>query len=152
MSSDPHDPNHKYSDQDNIVPGPFIRMPVVVEPMSALALRYRRALVKVWDTIPKMKALTWYEDRPGLHRDHVFDLESNTRFVISRHRKDEHDRVGRVIHVSMSRGVAGPSPESVGDLLLEFCAISGREIGEIKTPETVDVGVLGFTLDHVVEH
>jgi hypothetical protein len=52
-------------------------MPFVPEPLEDLKARFPKCLEKVWDITDTMP------DRPGLHREHVFDFESGMRLLIS---------------------------------------------------------------------
>lgn len=67
------------------------------ESLDSMRDRYEAALAFEWDALA---ILTDHQaDRPGLHRDHVFDFEDGNRFVISRERQ----LGGRVcLHVSVS--------------------------------------------------
>lgn len=68
-------------------------MPIPFEPEELLKLqaRFPRALEKIWQiTFPMI-------DRPGLHREHVFDFKHGLRLLISRDNLH-----GVKIHVSAS--------------------------------------------------
>jgi len=52
-------------------------MPFVPEPIKDMKVRFPKCLEKVWDITDTMP------DRPGLHREHVFDFESGMRLLIS---------------------------------------------------------------------
>jgi hypothetical protein len=68
-------------------------IPFRVETIEQMKLRFPKALEKVWIPVDGM------EDRPGLHREHVFDFLSGIRLLISR---DKLSRGISKIHISAS--------------------------------------------------
>lgn len=71
-------------------------LPFKSEPLEILKGRFPKALEKEWTLaeIPR--------DRPGLHREHVFDFASGVRLLISRDNFYPHIHGGPVTHVSAS--------------------------------------------------
>lgn len=65
------------------------------EPLELLKARYPKAIEKVW----KMPEIAT-GNRPGLHREHIFDFASGVRLLISR--DDFTPMDGEVVHVSAS--------------------------------------------------
>lgn len=63
------------------------------EPDELLKSRFPAALRKVWN--PDLA----YMDRPGLHREHVFDFDCGLRMIISRDRLKPDEAP---IHISVS--------------------------------------------------
>ena len=76
------------------------------EPIEALRKRYPAALAKVWDTEVIAAGDKSFADRPGSHREHVFDFREDgeiVRLIVSVERfQDE-----TVLHVSQSH-TGGP--------------------------------------------
>ena len=70
-------------------------MPLIfkAEKVEEMRARYSKALEKLWIPTEHMK------DRPGLHRENVFDFEDGLRLLISR---DLFPLIGERIHVSAS--------------------------------------------------
>lgn len=68
-------------------------LPFVAELLVTLRERFPKALEKVWEVTDPML------DRPGLHRENVFDFDSGLRLLIS---KDKLIDLKPEIHVSAS--------------------------------------------------
>lgn len=52
-------------------------MPFIPEPLEDLKARFPKCLEKIWNVTDPMP------DRPGFHREHLFDFESGMRLLIS---------------------------------------------------------------------
>lgn len=70
-------------------------LPFQVEPLEVLRARFTKALERIW-TMQDIHA----GNRPGLHREYVFDFASGLRLLISNDNFFNED--GLVIHVSAS--------------------------------------------------
>lgn len=68
-------------------------LPFIAELLVTLRERFPKALEKVWEVTDPM------EDRPGMHRENVFDFDSGLRLLISR---DKLVGIKPEIHVSAS--------------------------------------------------
>ena len=68
-------------------------LPFQKEPLEKLKARFPKAIEKVWIVNDPMI------DRPGLHREHLFDFESGMRLLIS---KDKLVNEEPELHVSAS--------------------------------------------------
>lgn len=82
-------------------------LPFEVESLDAAAARYPAALKREWDG-DAIAAAQGECDRPGLHREHVFDVEWGHdgddyvewwRVIVS---IETHAEIGRVLHISAS--------------------------------------------------
>jgi len=107
-------------------------VPFKPESLEQLKARFPKALEKVWEVTDPMP------DRPGLHREHLFDFESGMRLLIS---KDKLIREEPEVHVSGSwewnppisieqmRRVVGEGYRSLGGTgLLHFIGFSEAAI------------------------
>lgn len=85
-------------------------LPFQPEPIEKLAVRYQKAMEKVYDAD---KITQGQIDRPGLHRENVFDFEDGIRLIISKDRTS-----GRLyIHIS---GSSTKGPMSGAQMLKEM--------------------------------
>lgn len=113
-----------------------MQIPFEEEPLEKLKERFPRALERIWIAYEKM------EDRPGLHRDHVFDFESGLRLLIS---KDIIGYSKPLIHVSASWETN--SPLSFGSISIQVARayknLGGK--GNLKF-----LGVSNFGIPHWV--
>src|SRR5208282_2292147 len=74
-------------------------MPIEPEAMESLTPRFPASLVRVWNIDA---GDVDGDNRPGLHREHVFDTASGLRFMVSR---DQHHKLNDgkpYVHVSVS--------------------------------------------------
>lgn len=69
-------------------------IPFIPEPLEQLKSRFPKALEKVWKVTDPMP------DRPGLHREHLFDFESGLRLLVSKDKLPQFQEPE--IHVSAS--------------------------------------------------
>src|SRR5262245_30169010 len=65
------------------------------ESIASMRDRYKKALVKIWETDKG------FSDRPGLHREHVFDFEDGMRLLVSTDRMPD---LEIITHISASCG------------------------------------------------
>ncbi|HSZ58582.1 MAG TPA: hypothetical protein VK797_23140 [Tepidisphaeraceae bacterium] len=106
-------------------------LPIKIESIESAKARFPRAIEKCWDaeTIKEDQA-TGSDDRPGKHREHVFDLErhpgTSYRLIVSR------ERIGLVekLHVSCSQiEGAMPATLALANVGVLLSAISNLELG-----------------------
>jgi hypothetical protein len=60
-------------------------LPFEPEPLESLQARFPKALERIW-VVPSNGDMP---DRPGMHREHLFDFESGLRLLISIDRLDK---------------------------------------------------------------
>lgn len=96
-------------------------IPFEPESIEKLKERLPKALEKIWKVTNPMP------DRPGLHREHVFDFESGIRLLISR---DQLKREKPEIHVSASWEFNPPNSIREMHLLVinSYRALGGKDI------------------------
>ena len=71
-------------------------LPEQIETLESAKARFRKALEKCWNL--RAIAKNPKGDRPGIHREHVFDFETGIRMIASH----EHDHGKKFFHVSFS--------------------------------------------------
>lgn len=71
-------------------------LPFEPEPIEALKRRLHEAFVRVWS----VENVEGGGDRPGLHRENVFDTPQGIRLIVSKDTSEQFD--GMVLHVSGS--------------------------------------------------
>jgi hypothetical protein len=107
------------------------------ESMETLRGRYSSALERVYDT----KLIEQGEsDRPGEHREHVFDFEDGLRLIISRECRDGK----RYLHVS---GSVKTTKDVCGKTLLQammarMLLLNGKSFSGVATAFMSDGGVM----------
>jgi hypothetical protein len=96
-------------------------IPFRVETIDQMTARFPKALEKIW--IPK----EGMEDRPGLHREHVFDFISGLRLLVSRDRLSPHKTQ---IHISASWEIYEPNTfeEATRQVTNAYRAIGGKGV------------------------
>src|SRR3954468_23455740 len=70
-------------------------LPFEPESLESMQARFPKALERIW-VVPSNGDMP---DRPGMHREHLFDFESGLRLLIS---IDRLDKANTIIHISAS--------------------------------------------------
>lgn len=97
-------------------------LPFIPESIESMRARFHKALEKVYIPSEDM------EDRPGLHRENLFDFENGLRLLISKENLQ-----GNKIHVSASWEGGSPTDpdEATKEVGKAFRTIGGRGILEL---------------------
>lgn len=116
-------------------------LPFDAEPLHVLQAKYPKAVKKVWDTSEIEKNP---EDRPGKHRDHIFDFFDGFRLIVSR------EKVGMstILHFSGSKFPTNDMkpPQFVEGMIRHIIELAGRLSGRLLVFATKD-GIIHATYD-----